>query len=217
LIRALDRLLAYQPPIRIIDPVRDYFQAVGQLAGGPPEYGDLAKALHDDPEFAKKFLASPRNNAYVRDTVAPTRLIGSDAINLIPTSTQAELDVRLLPAENPQEVERSLLKVLDDQNVKVETILNFPSASSTRNSQLMNAIGRLAQSDDARVVPMMSLAFTDSHYFRQKGMISYGFIPIELNSAQQQTINGANEYIPIKELAVGIYRMVQLLHYMDAH
>jgi acetylornithine deacetylase/succinyl-diaminopimelate desuccinylase-like protein len=216
LIRALDRLLAYQSTIRITDPVRDYFQAMGQLEGGPAEYGDLAKALHDDPEFAKKFLTDPRNNAFVRDTVTPTKLKGSDETNVIPTAAQAELDVRLLPAENPQDVERNLNKVLDDKNLKVETILNFPAASSTRNSQLMNAIDKLAQSDDARVVPTMSLSFTDSHYFRQKGLIGYGFIPIELNSAEQQTVNGANEHIPVKELGAGIHRMVQLLSYMGA-
>jgi acetylornithine deacetylase/succinyl-diaminopimelate desuccinylase-like protein len=217
LIRALDRLLAYQPPIRIIDPVRDYFQAIGQLEGGPAEYGDLAKALRDDPEFAKKFLANPRNNAFVRYTVTPTKLTGSDETNLIPTAAQAELDVRLLPGDNPQEVEQNLFKVLDDKNLKVETILNFPAASSTPNSQLMNAIDELAQSEDARVVPTMTLSFTDSHYFRQKGLIGYGFIPIELNSAEEQTINGANEHIPVKELGAGIHRMVQLLDYMGTH
>lgn len=217
LIRALDRLLAYQPAIRIIDPVRDYFQAMGQLEGGPAEYGDLAKALHDDPEFAKHFLANPRNNAFVRDTVTPTMLTGSDEINLIPTAAQAELDVRLLPADSPQEVERNLLKVLDDKNLKVETILNFPAESSTRNSPLMNAIGELAQSDDARAVPTMTLSFTDSYYFRQKGLIGYGFIPIELNSAEEQTIDGANEHIRVRELGAGIHRMVQLLDYMGAH
>jgi acetylornithine deacetylase/succinyl-diaminopimelate desuccinylase-like protein len=216
LIRALDRLLAYQPAIRVIDPVRDYFQAIGQLEGGPPEYGDLAKALHDDPEFSKKFLADPVNNAFVRDTVVPTKLLGSDAINLIPDSAQAELDVRLLPAENPQEVQRDIVKVLDDKNVKVETILNFPSASSTRNSQLMNAIVKLAQTEDARVVPTMDLAFTDSHYFRQRGLISYGFTPIELSSTEKQSVNGANEHIPLKELGTGIHRMVQLLVYMGS-
>jgi acetylornithine deacetylase/succinyl-diaminopimelate desuccinylase-like protein len=217
LIRALDRLLAYQPAIRIIDPVRDYFQAVGQLEGGPAEYGDLAKALRNDPEFAKRFLANPRNNAFVRATLTPTRLTGSDETNAIPTTAQAELDVRLLPTDNPEEVERDIIKVLDDKNVKVETILNFPAASSTSNSQLMNALGKLAQSDDARVVPTMNLSFTDSRYFRQKGLIGYGFIPIELNSAAQQTVNGANEHIPVKELGAGIHRMVQLLYYMDAH
>ena len=217
LIRALDRLLAYQPAIRIIDPVRDYFQAIGQLEDGPAEYGDLAKALHDDPEFVKRFLANPRNNAFVRDTVTPTKLTGSDETNIIPTAAQAELDVRLLPGDNPQEVEQNLVKVLDDKNLKVETILNLPAASSTRNSQLMNAIGKLAQSDDARVVPTMALSFTDSRYFRQKGLIGYGFIPIELNSAEEQTINGANEHIPVKELGAGIHRMVQLINYMDTH
>jgi acetylornithine deacetylase/succinyl-diaminopimelate desuccinylase-like protein len=216
LIRALDRLLAYQPEIRIIDPVRDYFQAIGQLDGGPAEYTDLAKALHDDPEFAKRFLASPRNNAFVRDTVTPTKLTGSAETNVIPTTAQAELDVRLLPIDNAQEVERNLIKVLDDKNVKVETILNFPSESSTRNSQLMNAIAKLAQSDDARVVPSMALSFTDSHYFRRMGLIAYGFIPIELNSAEEQSINGANEHISVKELDAGIQRMVRLLGYMGA-
>ncbi len=217
LIRALDRLLAYEPAIRIIDPVRDYFKAIGQLEGGPAEYTDLAKALHDDPEFARKFLANSRNNAFVRDTLTPTKLVGSDAINSIPTAAQAELNMQLLPAENSQEIERTIIKVLDDKNVKVETLLNFPSASSTRNSQLMNAIARLAQSEDARVVPTMAVDFSDSHYFRQKGLISYGFIPIEMNQAEQQSTIGANERIPVKDLGAAIHRMVQLLSYVGTH
>jgi acetylornithine deacetylase/succinyl-diaminopimelate desuccinylase-like protein len=214
LIRALDRLLAYQPPIRIIDLVRDYFQTIGQLEGGPPEYADLAKALHDDPEFAKKFLSNPRNNAFVRNTLAPTQLAADDAINSIPTAAQAELDVQLLPAENSQQVVHDITRVLDDKNIKLETILNFGSAYSTRNSQLMNAIEKLAQSEDARVVPTMGLSFTDSHYFRQKGLVSYGFVPIELTSTEEQSVGGANERMPVKELSASIRRMVHLLRYM---
>lgn len=217
LIRALDRLLAYQPPIRIIDPVRDYFQAIGQLEGGPSEYADLANSLHDDPEFAKKFLANPHNYAFVRDTLTPTKLAAGDTVNTIPIASEAEIDLQLLPAEDPKEVERNVTKVLDDKNAKLETILNFQSASSTRNSQLMNAIGQLAQSEDARVVPTMGLVFSDSHYFRQKGLISYGFIPIELNSAEELSINGVNERIQVKELGAGIRRMVQLLAYLGTH
>jgi acetylornithine deacetylase/succinyl-diaminopimelate desuccinylase-like protein len=217
LIRALDRLLAYQPPIRIIDPVRDYFRGIGQLQGGPSEYGDLAKALHDDPEFAQRFLANSRNNAFVRATVAPTRLMGSNETNVIPMTARAEIDVRLLPGDNPQEVEGDLIKALDDKSLRLETILNFPATSSTRNSQLMNALSRLAQGDDARVVPAMALASTDSHYFREKGLIGYGFIPIEQNVAAEEIINRANEHIPVKELGAGIYRMAQLLKFMGAH
>jgi acetylornithine deacetylase/succinyl-diaminopimelate desuccinylase-like protein len=217
LIRALDRLLEYHPPIRIIDPVREYYQAMAQLGGGPPEYGDVTKALRADPEFAKKFLAVPQNNALVRDTITPTGLSAGANRNVIPASAQAELDARLLPGDDPQEVQRNIVKVLDDKNLTLEVQLNFPSASSTRNSQLMTAITKLAQGDDARVVPTMIPFFTDSHYFRQKGLIVYGFTPVELSSKEQQSADGINEHIAVKDLGAGIHRMVQLLQYMGAH
>ena len=63
----------------------------------------------------------------------------------------------------------------------------------------------------------MSLSLTDSHYFRQKGLVAYGFIPIELSSAEEQTINGVNEHIAVKQLGAGIHRMVQLLDFMGTH
>jgi acetylornithine deacetylase/succinyl-diaminopimelate desuccinylase-like protein len=81
----------------------------------------------------------------------------------------------------------------------------------------MTAITKLAQGDDARVVPTMIPFFTDSHYFRQKGLIVYGFTPVELSSAEQQSARGINEHIAVKDLGSGIHRMVQLLQYMGAH
>jgi acetylornithine deacetylase/succinyl-diaminopimelate desuccinylase-like protein len=215
LIRALDRLLSYNPPIRVIDPVRDYFQALAQLQGGPPEYTDIAQALRKDPEFAKKFLAVPANNTLVRDTITPTMLSAGENISTIPAIAETEINATLLPGDDPQEVQRTILKVLDDKNIKPEMVLNFPSASSTRNSQLMTAIAKLAQGNDARVVPTMIPFFTDSHYFRDKGLIVYGFSPIELTSADEKTVHGVNEHISIGELGAGIHRMVQLLQYMS--
>jgi acetylornithine deacetylase/succinyl-diaminopimelate desuccinylase-like protein len=217
LIRALDRLLAYHPPLRLIDPVRDYYREIAQLEGGPPEYADLAKALRDDPEFAKGFLSVPLNNAMLRDTIAPTMLTGSEQIDEIPPDAQAQVDVRLLPAEDAQQVEHNIIKVLDDKNIKVGVLLNFPSTSSAQKSQLMTAISALAQANDATAAPSMSVEFTDSRFFRQKGLIAYGFTPIELNTAEEQTIHGVNEHIPLKELEGGIRRMVQLLEYMGDH
>ena len=43
----------------------------------------------------------------------------------------------------------------------------------------MTALGKLAAENDTIVVPMMIAGFTDSHYFRQKGLDCYGFVPIE--------------------------------------
>ena len=61
----------------------------------------------------------------------------------------------------------------------------------------------------------MIAGFTDSHYFRQKGLVAYGFIPIELTPAEEHGVHGINEHLPIKELGNGIHRMADLLQLMD--
>jgi acetylornithine deacetylase/succinyl-diaminopimelate desuccinylase-like protein len=213
LIAALNRVVAYRAPIRIISPVRDYFRAIAQLDGGPPEFSNLAVALRDD-DFANKFVSVPRQNALVRDTFTPTVLAGSQKTNIIPASASAEIDSRLLPGDDPQQVIADLRKVIADNSIKIDILLNFPAESSPRKSELMTAIGKLAVTDNTVVVPMMIPGFTDSHYFRQKGLDSYGFIPIDASVAEVRGVHGVNERIAVKELAAGVRRMVDLLKLM---
>jgi acetylornithine deacetylase/succinyl-diaminopimelate desuccinylase-like protein len=210
LVAALGRLDAYHPPIRVINPVRDYYKALAQLDGGPSQLLNITKSLRN-AAFAHKFLAVPRNYALLRNTFTPTVLSGSDKTNMIPAKAYAEIDGRLLPGEDPDKVLENLRKVIADDHIKTKVLLNFPSVSSPRKSQLMNAIDQLAESDDAMVVPTMIAGFTDSHYFRAKGLIAYGFIPIELSSAEEGTVHGVNERIQVKQLKNGIRRMVKLL------
>jgi len=129
LVAALDRIAAYDAPIHVLNPVRDYFRSIGELDGGPPEFANLAAALRDD-DFAKKFVAVPRQNALVRDTFTPTVLSGSQKTNIIPASASAEIDSRLLPGENPQLVVANLRKVIADDGIKIEVMLNFSAQSS---------------------------------------------------------------------------------------
>ncbi|MBF6560732.1 MAG: M20/M25/M40 family metallo-hydrolase [Candidatus Binataceae bacterium] len=210
LIRALGQIAAYQPPMRIVAPVRDYFRAIGELDGGPPQFANLAVALRD-PDFAKKFVAVPRQNALVRDTFTPTVLTGSPKTNIIPASASAEIDGRLLPGEDPQAIVAGLRKVIGDPGIKVDVTLNFPAESSPRKSAMMTALGQLADSEHCALIPSMIAGFTDSHYFRQKGIDCYGFVPIEVPAAALRGVHGINERIPVKELGAGIRRMVALL------
>lgn len=213
LVHALDRLVAYHESIRIIDPVRDYFKAMAELDGGPPEFLNLVTALRN-PQFAKKFLAAPRQNALVRDTFTPTVIAAGPKTNIIPATAYAEVDGRLLPGDNPQKIVADIRKAVADDGIRIDVLLNFPAISSPRTSALMTALEQLAQGDDARVVPTMIAGFTDSHYFRQKGVVAYGFIPIEIAPALELGVHGTNERIPLKELGAGIRRMVQLLEYV---
>jgi acetylornithine deacetylase/succinyl-diaminopimelate desuccinylase-like protein len=93
-------------------------------------------------------------------------------------------------------------------------LLNFPAVSSPSRSILMNAIDAVAWQDghDTAVATMIA-GFTDSHYFRAKGLVAYGFVPVELTTAQEHTVHGINERIGVKELGNGIRRMVELLRF----
>ncbi len=213
LVAALDRLAVYRAPLRVINPVRDYFRAIAQLDGGPPEFSNLAAALRN-VAFASKFVSDPRQNALVRDTFTPTVLTGSQKTNIIPASASAEIDSRLLPGDNPQEVVADLRKVIADTDIRSEVLLNFPAESSPRKSELMTAIGKLAATDNTVVVPMMIAGFTDSHYFRAQGLDCYGFIPIEASMAEARGVHGLNERVAVKELGAAVRRMVELLKLM---
>ena len=139
-------------------------------------------------------------------------LSASQKTNVISETAYAEIDCRLLPGSDSKSVISDIKKAIGDDTIKIDTILNFQPISSPSRSPLMNAIETLARvHDQASVVPSMVIGFTDSHYFRQKKIVSYGFIPIEVLPAEGKGVHGINEHIGVKELADGIQRMVQLL------
>ncbi|HEY6300008.1 MAG TPA: M20/M25/M40 family metallo-hydrolase [Candidatus Binatus sp.] len=211
LVRALNKLSEYKTPIHVIGPVQDYYHSMAELDHGPRQQLDLAAALKD-PEYQNKFLSDPSQNARVRDTITPTVLSASQKTNVISETAYAEIDCRLLPGSDPKTVMSDIRKAIGDDTVKIDVILNFPPISSPSRSALMTAIDSLGRMrDQASVVPSLVIGFTDSHYFRQKKIVSYGFIPIEVLPAEGKGVHGINEHIGVKELADGIQRMVQLL------
>lgn len=212
LVRALGRLDAYQSPVHIIGPVEDYFHALAEITHGPRQWLDLASSLKD-PKFQKEFVSVPSQNALVRNTITPTVLWASNKTNVIANTAYAEIDCRLLPGTNRNRFLRTIRKVLGAKDVKkIDVILNFPAVSSPQRSELMTAIKTLAHRDgNVPVVPTLLPGFTDSHYFRQKHIVSYGFIPLEVTRQEMKGIHGVNERIGVAELGAAIKRMVELL------
>jgi len=211
LVQAVQRLDEYKTPVRVIGPIEDYYRAMGEINHKPKQFLNLNSALKD-PAYLKQFLADPSQNAHVRDTITPTVLSASNKTNVIPETAYAEIDCRLLPGSDPKNFLKDIKTAIGDDSIKVDVILNFPPISSPTRSPLMTAISKLAERrDQARVVPMMIIGFTDSHYFRQKKIVSYGFIPIEITPAEGKGVHGVNEHIGVKELTDGIQRMVELL------
>src|SRR5437879_3100234 len=214
LIRALDKLRRYRTGVRLVRPVEEYFAALAPLEREPlrSKLAHLSEAL-EDPAFLAEFTRNPRQNALIRNTMTPTVLEGSPKTNVIPEDASAQLDCRLLPGERPAEFLALLREVIADETIRVETLLSFPASSSDSTSGLMAAIRKLAATDlgGAPVIPSVIPGFTDSHYFRDHGVASYGFVPFVLSEDDEKTVHGINERVSVENLRDGVRRLVALL------
>jgi acetylornithine deacetylase/succinyl-diaminopimelate desuccinylase-like protein len=219
LVLALGRLMAYQAPIKVVPEVQKFF---ADTAGGEPEirrkqHQDLRTALKD-PAFAAEFTKNPRNNASVRNTIAVTGLKGSDKVNVIPAQASAEIDVRLLPGEDPQAFIGELRRVIGDENIKLEVLLSFPAAISPAHPEAMKAIQELAKAHDnnAPVVASLVRGFTDCHSFRAKGIPCLGFMPLRNIPSEEGLVHGVNERISLDSLRSGLRSMYELVRNLAA-
>jgi acetylornithine deacetylase/succinyl-diaminopimelate desuccinylase-like protein len=215
MVAALDKLAEFQPPLKVLPVVQDYYHGLAALDQNQPKLLDLSQAL-TDADFAKQFAAAPANNAMVRDTLTPTIINAGYKTNIIPATATAEIDCRLLPDEDANAFIKVIGELIKDDKIKIDKLLSVATLMSPERSDLMTAIATLSKrkDKDAPVIPAMQTAFNDSHYFRQRGLVTYGFVPIELTDEQRATEHGANERIAVKTLRNGIERMVELLRIM---
>ncbi len=216
LIQALARLQSQPRAPRVTDEVQRYFAALAALQVGEQtaHFADLRTALAEQ-KFRETFLLEPRQAALVQDTIAITVLQAGSKTNVIPARAFAELDCRLLPGTDPLAFVQRLLEVIGDATIRVETLLQFPPSASPTNTPLYAAIERLAEGENARVVPSVLTGFTDSHYFRERGIPSYGFAPFVLSESDLQGMHGADERLSRTNLREGTRRLMELIRTLE--
>jgi len=215
LIRALERVRLLETELRVLPEVARMFARLAPWA--LPEdrvpLHDLAQALTSDPLFRSRFLNDRGHNALVRNTIAITVLHGSAQTNVIPAEASAHLDARLLPGERCQNFAELIRSVIDDDGIAIETNLEFSAQGSPWDTVLSQAIERVAaeMEPDAVVVPRVIAGFTDAHYFRERGIVAYGFVPRWLTPNDTRGIHGANERIASENLERGVRTLTRIL------
>lgn len=215
LIAALERVRRLETEVRVVPEVARMFEALAPHAAAEDRaaLANLEAALSGDPVFRERFLSQPGRNALVRDTISITVLEGSERTNVVPAVASAHLDVRLLPGGScPAFLER-LRTVVDDPSLGLEPLLSFATPSSPLDTELFDAIRRVARESDppGRVVPRVIAGFTDAHYFRDLGIVAYGFVPRWLRPHEARRIHGPNERISIDNLERGVETLVRIL------
>lgn len=212
LVRALERIDAQPSAVRVTPEVQTYFAALAPMHTDDrrTRYKDLRSALAD-AQFRKTFLEDRHNAALVRNTFTPTVLTASPKTNVIPRTASAEVDCRLLPGENPTAFVEGIKRTINDPNVGVDVLLSFPPSSSPTDTKLYTVLEKLADSEQSRVVPSVLTGFTDSHYFRDRGMVSYGFAPFALTHDESRREHGINERLSTENLREGIKQLFVIL------
>lgn len=214
LILALNRLIQYQSPVKVLPEVQKFYGDAAVLESGArqSQLADLRAALRD-PFFAAEFLKDPRNNASVRNTISITGIKGSDKVNVIPAQASAEIDIRLLPGENPEVFIDEVRKVIADDSIKIEVLLSFPPATSPPHIEATKVITEFAQRHDGKVPILAPLGrgFTDCHFFREKGIPCYGFIPIRSTNRGESLVHGIDERLSVESFNFAIRAMFEMV------
>jgi acetylornithine deacetylase/succinyl-diaminopimelate desuccinylase-like protein len=214
LVTALNCILQYRSPIKVVPEVQKYYADIAHLEtpARQQQYRDLKTAL-EDPDFAAEFTKDPRNNGNVRNTIAITGMKGSDKVNVIPAFATAEIDVRLLPGEDPKAFIEDLRKVMADDSIEIEILLSFPPATSPPHPEAIKAITELAQTMDsgAPVFSPLVRGFTDCHFFRERGIPCFGFIPLRNASSTEGLVHGVDERVSVESLKAGAHALHEIV------
>jgi acetylornithine deacetylase/succinyl-diaminopimelate desuccinylase-like protein len=206
LIAALARIEAWATPLRVVPEQQRFYADTAHLESGDKRerLRDLTAALAD-PAFAAEFTANPRQNAQVRNTISVTVLASGSKTNVIPPEASAELDVRLLPDQDPKAFLAELTQVIADDRIRVDTLLSFPPASSPTDHELFEVLREIAarRHPGAVVSSPLATGFTDCHYFRERGIPCYGFLPFELSDRDASMVHGNDERVSLSNLKSG--------------
>lgn len=144
--------------------------------------------------------------AMVRTTVAPTRLSGGTANNVLPSQASATVNLRLALGETVEGTARRLRRKIADEEVTVEVLEgNDASPESPSDGPQFELIAEAVRSShpEAITVPYVTMAATDSRYFHRYCNTTYRFAPLMMNAQQRAAIHGVDERVAISELERG--------------
>jgi acetylornithine deacetylase/succinyl-diaminopimelate desuccinylase-like protein len=202
----LGRLAQFEFPVELNAITRTYFERSASIVGGQTG-ADLRAVLREppDPEAVKRLSETPSYNALLRTTCVATRLDAGHADNALPQTARANVNCRIMPGHSSDEVRRTLVRVLaDDQITITETEAAVAAPASPLDPELMQAAEQItaAMWPGVPAVPTMSTGASDSRYFRNAGIRAYGVSGIFVDMDDIRA-HGKDERLGVKQFYEG--------------
>jgi acetylornithine deacetylase/succinyl-diaminopimelate desuccinylase-like protein len=221
LARIITRIATWQTPLHLTPAVERYFKAqAGQATGRARGWLANPAAALRTREGRAWLVSDPERNALLRNTISPTVLVGSDKINSIPSEAAVDLDIRLLPDQDPEAFRQELLRVIADTGARLTPFKSglSPKYNAPLNTEMVRAIERTV----GRLLPGVPVATTintgasDRPYYAEAGIICYGLAPYLVDRPEQdREYHGVDERMPIASLDFGLRLYVGILREME--
>ncbi len=216
---ALARLAAFEFPVQLNEVTRAYFERSALVQSDPKTAADMkaVSAASPDLDAAARLSAQvPYWNSMMRTTCVATRLQGGHANNALPQLATANVNCRILPGVEPEAVKAKLAEVIADSKVSVSFVNKAnPSKPAPLRPDVMAAVESLTKEmfPIVIVVPVMSTGATDSLYFRNAGIPTFG-IDGTFGDIDDVRAHGRDERVGVKQFFEGLefqYRLIKLL------
>ncbi len=205
---AMDKVAAHQFPVVTNEITLASLKALGAHTSGAigtamsqfaanPKDADAAAILSADPAYVGQ----------IRTTCIATTIDGGHALNALPQSASATVNCRIFPGTPVQSVQETLTKVINDPTADIAVMQPLPveSPASPLRKDVMTAVSNAVHQrfPGVEVVPGQSAGATDSLYFRNAGVPSYG-VSSTFTKPNDTFAHGLNEKLPAVEVEAGL-------------
>jgi acetylornithine deacetylase/succinyl-diaminopimelate desuccinylase-like protein len=215
---------AFQFPLELNEVTRAYFERASGLETGPTRADMKAVAASPpDPAGVKRVQESPYLNALLRTTCVSTRMEAGHADNALPQKARALVNCRLLPGHDPEDVRKTLERVVADEQVSVTgPIMEWEkprergiAPPARLEPELMRAVEAVATKkwSGVPVVPTMETGGTDGYYLRPAGIPTFGVSGVFMDMDDVRA-HGKDERVGVEEFHDGVdfhYRLIKEL------
>jgi acetylornithine deacetylase/succinyl-diaminopimelate desuccinylase-like protein len=207
---ALQKLAAHSFPFEMNDVTRTYFRNLADHESGE-RAADMRAILATPPDMAavERLSEEPGFNSNFRTTCVATRLDAGDANNALPQFAQAIVNCRIFPGHSPEEIRQQLIALLGDPKLSVKYVSDAGGVSDTAPErkaivppppipEVFEPLTRITDEiwPAAPVTPVMENGASDSIYFAQAGIPSYGYSAVALERDDVRA-HGRDERLPV--------------------
>jgi acetylornithine deacetylase/succinyl-diaminopimelate desuccinylase-like protein len=211
---ALNKLAAYSFPFELNGVTRTYFDALTKEEPAAT-VADIRAILATPPDTnaAARLAAEPGFNSNFRTTCVATRLAAGHANNALAQTAQANINCRIFPGHSPEQIRQQLIELFGDPKLSVKYVSDAGVVADTAPDrkaivpppplpEVFEPLTALVNSiwPGTPVTPVMENGASDSIYFAQAGIPSYGFSAIALERDDDRA-HGQDERLPVDSYA----------------